>query len=110
MNISIEDRDDATVIRFAGNLDTSTAPAAEQRFNDLIEGGKRKLLVDFGPLDYISSAGLRVLLVTAKKLGAGGGKLRLCGLNDFVREVFDASGFSRILQVFDQKEDALRGF
>jgi anti-anti-sigma factor len=110
MNISIEDLQGATVLRFAGNLDTSTAPEAELSFNRLIEGGRTKLLVDFGPLDYISSAGLRVLLVAAKRLGAGGGKLRLCGLNDFVRQVFDTSGFSTILQVFEREEDALRGF
>ena len=70
MNISIREVEAVTVVQFEGNLDTNTAPEAEQRFNDLIAGGTDKLLVDFGQLDYISSAGLRVLLATAKKLGA----------------------------------------
>jgi anti-anti-sigma factor len=110
MNISIKDLDSATVVQFEGNLDTNTAPEAEQQLNSLIEAGKSKLLVDFGSLDYISSAGLRILLGTAKKVGAGGGKLRIFGLNETVREVFDMSGFSTILQVFDREEEALAGF
>ena len=69
MNISTREVDTVTVVHFEGNLDTNTAPEAEQRFNDLISGGASKILVDFGALDYISSAGLRVLLATAKKLG-----------------------------------------
>ena len=110
MNISTREVDTVTVVHFEGNLDTNTAPEAEQRFNDLITGGANKILVDFGALDYISSAGLRVLLATAKKLGAGGGKLRIHGLNETVREVFDMSGFSTILQVFEGEDEAMAGF
>ena len=110
MNITVKEQEAVTVVQLEGNLDTNTAPEAEQRFNDLISSGASKILVDFGPLDYISSAGLRVLLVTAKKLGAGGGKLRICGLNETVREVFDMSGFSTILQVFDREDEAMQGF
>ena len=47
-----------TVVSFEGNLDTNTAPEAEQRLNDLISDGASKVLVDFGSLNYISSAGL----------------------------------------------------
>ena len=108
MNISIVEHEDATVVRFAGSFDTATAQQAEAQFNTLIEDGKAKVVVDFGGLDYISSIGLRVLLVAAKRLGASGGSLRMCGLNEFVRQVFDTSGFSKILPVFDRPEDALR--
>jgi anti-anti-sigma factor len=65
--------------------------------------------VDFSSLDYISSAGLRVLLGVAKKVGAKGGALRTFGLNQTVREVFDISGFSAILPVFPSESDALTG-
>jgi anti-anti-sigma factor len=110
MNISVKEVESVTVVQFEGNLDTNTAPDAEQRLNGLIGEGATKLLVDFVPLDYISSAGLRVLLATAKKLGASGGRLRIFGLNETVREVFDMSGFSTILQVFEREEDALKSF
>jgi anti-anti-sigma factor len=68
------------------------------------------LLVDFKALDYISSAGLRVLLATAKRLSSEGGSLRICHLNDTVREVFEISGFSTIFSVFDTEAEALEGF
>ena len=110
MNITTREVDTVTVVSFEGNLDTNTAPEAEHRLNDLISGGASKILVDFGALNYISSAGLRVLLATAKKLGAGGGKLRLHSLNETVREVFDMSGFSTILQVFEGEDEAMAGF
>ena len=66
--------------------------------------------MDFSSLNYISSAGLRVLLGIAKKVGAKGGGLRTFGLNQTVREVFDISGFSTILPVFPSESDALNGF
>jgi anti-anti-sigma factor len=61
-------------------------------------------------LDYISSAGLRVLLATAQKLQAEDGALRVCNLNETVQEVFDISGFSTILSVFKTETEALNEF
>ena len=110
MKISTREVDTVTVVHFEGNLDTNTAPEAEQRFNDLISAGATKLLVDFCELNYISSAGLRVLLATAKKLGAQGGALRVCSLNETVRDIFEISGFSTLLRVFDDEQEALADF
>jgi anti-anti-sigma factor len=76
----------------------------------VLAGGSKKLAVDFSALDYISSAGLRVLLGAAKQLKASGGSLRTFGLNDSVREVFDISGFSTILSVYPAESDAMKGF
>ncbi|MFT5375790.1 MAG: anti-sigma B factor antagonist [Candidatus Latescibacterota bacterium] len=110
MEISIQDKGEAKVAVFEGNLDTNTASAAENKLNELIQGGASKILVDFGQLAYISSAGLRVLLVTTKKLKGSGGELRICGLNETVQEVFDISGFSTIFSVFASEDEALSGF
>jgi len=66
--------------------------------------------VNLEKLDYISSAGLRVLLATAKKLKAIGGELRVCSLNEIVTEVFDISGFDLILTVLPSESEALDGF
>ena len=77
---------------------------------DTVNAGNHAIVVDLARLDYISSAGLRVLLGTAKKLTAAGGALRTFGLNDTVREVFDISGFSTILRVFPSEADALNSF
>jgi anti-sigma B factor antagonist len=110
LKISHDERGAVAVVRFEGNLDTNTAPEAQERLDDLMAAGAEKLLVDFSDLDYISSAGLRVLLATAKKLRSTGGNLRLCKLNETVAEVFEISGFSTIFAVFSTEAEALEGF
>ncbi len=110
MDISTHTRNDATVVAVAGNLDSNTSPQAQQALDGVLADGGKKIVMDFTALDYISSAGLRVLLGTAKRLSGAGGALHLFGLNDTVREVFDISGFSAILLVFATEADALKGF
>jgi serine/threonine-protein kinase RsbW len=109
MDITTRTRNDVTLVAFAGNLDSNTAPQAQQALEGILAGGGRKLVVDFTALDYISSAGLRVLLGAAKRLSGAGSALRLFGLNETVREVFQISGFSTILAVFATEADALEG-
>lgn len=110
MEVTTRTQDGVTIVAIAGNLDSVTSPQAQQAIDAVLAAGARKLAVDFSALDYISSAGLRVMLGAAKKLGAAGGALRTFGLNDTVREVFDISGFSTILAVFPSEAEALRGF
>ena len=110
MNISTTNIESVAVVRLQGNLDTSTSSHAEESLNQLIEGGAAKILVNFADVDFVSSAGLRILLATAKKLSGVGGSLRISNLNESVSEVFDISGFSTILHVFGSEEDALQGF
>lgn len=112
MDISTRTQNGVTLVVFAGSLDSNTSPQAQQTLDGMLAAGARKMVVDCTALDYISSAGLRVLLGTAKRLGGtgAGGALRLFGLNETVREVFDISGFSAILAVFATEGDALKGF
>lgn len=107
MQITTTDSGDVKILSFQGNLDTNTSPDAESEINALIDAGAQKLLVNFEKLDYISSAGLRILLATAKKLKASGGDLMICCLNETVQEVFDISGFATILNVTKSEEEAL---
>ena len=78
--------------------------------DQLREQGAKKILLDMTKLDFISSAGLRVLLATAQELKQDGGDLRVCSLNESVKEVFDLSGFSDLLMVLDDETEALSGF
>jgi len=110
MDITTRSQADVTVVAIAGNLDSNTSPQAQQAFDAILSGGGRKVAVDCTALDYISSAGLRVLLGTAKRLTAAGGGVRMFGLNETVREVFDISGFSKILAVYPTESGALAGF
>ena len=77
--------------------------------NDRTETKERPMTLDFTKLDYISSAGLRVLLGAAKTLLASGGSLGIFGLNPSVLEVFEISGFSTILAVYPSEAEALAG-
>jgi anti-sigma B factor antagonist len=110
MKIEIRESQDVQIVAFEGNLDTNTSPEAENKINELIDGGNQKLLVNFEQLNFIASSGLRVLLATVKKLKASGGDLRICSLNATVQEVFDISGFVTILSVKSTEEEALSSF
>ncbi len=98
--------DDYKVIEFSGNLDTATSPEVEKTINECIENGDLKFIFNFEDTKYMSSAGLRVLLATAKKL-KNRGELRITNLNTVIEEVFDISGFSSILNVYKSQEEAL---
>ena len=110
MEIDVKEVDGVNVVEFTGNLDTNTAPEAEHQINVLLASGAAKILVNFENLNYISSAGLRVLLATAKKMMTTGGSLKICSLNSTVQEVFDISGFNTILSVAANDADALAAF
>lgn len=110
MEINSRDENDVIVVSLDGELDTNTSPGAETYLNELRAGGAQKILLNFEKLDFISSAGLRVLLATAQELKGAGGAFRICGLNPDVKEVFDISGFSTLLMVFEDEAKGLAGF
>lgn len=84
-------------VALEGRLDTVTAPELEKELKSEMEAADA-LILDFGKLEYISSAGLRVLL-SAHKTMAGKGGLKIVGANEIVREVFDVTGFCDILNI-----------
>lgn len=91
-----------------GRLDSSTAKAFEESIVGCIDSGESQVVVDFQRLDYISSAGLRVILMAAKKLKGQGGRIALSSLNQNIREVFDISGFSSILDIHPSQDAAVQ--
>jgi anti-anti-sigma factor len=95
------------VMQVEGRLDIAAAPDFERQCAAAMEQGQTKIVLDFGKLEYISSAGLRSILAVAKKLKSGGGVLSLCGLSGLVKEVFDLSGFDTFLPVHPGLEQAL---
>jgi anti-anti-sigma factor len=99
MEFAQEQAGDVVIVKLSGRLDSNTAPPAEESFTRLLAGGPLRLAIDMSNLEYISSAGLRVLLVVAKKLQQAKGKVVLFGLVHNVREVFQISGFDRIFTI-----------
>jgi len=107
MEVKVEQAGKAVVIRLCGRLDAATAGSVENAFLERAEQGVKSFAFDLGGLGYISSAGLRVMLLAAKKTRSAGGKLALFGLGDTVREVFEISGFLAIFAIFGSEDDAL---
>jgi anti-anti-sigma factor len=107
MEVSSKEEKGALIVNITGRVDAVTAPDLEKQLSDLVDTGKNILVTNLGDLEYISSAGLRVILSTAKKLKAAQGDLILVGLHGTVKEVFEISGFISIFKVFDTVEAAL---
>ena len=107
MTIAAETTASATIVSLQGQINSANAAAIEAEVLGLVTGGARNLVLDFSALDYISSAGLRMVLVVAKRLKQEGGQLVLCGMQPHVREVFDISGFLAILNVEPGRAEAL---
>ncbi|MBI5247944.1 MAG: STAS domain-containing protein [Desulfomonile tiedjei] len=107
MDVNFSKQGDWTIIAVEGRMDTVSAPEFEKMVQERILQGSNRLIVDFSKLDYISSAGLRSILVAGKNSKAKGGELACCGLQGVVKKVFDVSGFHKLLPIFDSKEDVL---
>lgn len=97
MTINTKKDGNEMTIAISGRLDTSTAPKLEAAIKDDI-GGIRNLIIDVKDLDYISSAGLRVLLSTQKKMNQQG-KMKVVNVNETVMEIFEITGFTDILTI-----------
>lgn len=105
-----EKKGDVLILRFLGRLDAVSTPEAEKRVMQLIEGGSHKVLMDFAGIDYISSAGMRMLLAVTKKLKVHSGRLVLCSITMNVMDVFKMSGFDHVLELTPNEGDALSKF
>ncbi|MFD0669000.1 STAS domain-containing protein [Ramlibacter sp. MAHUQ-53] len=107
MNLHQETRGDITILRPVGRLDSATSPELERVVLERIEAGCTRLVFDLSDMDYVSSAGLRVILLAGKKLRAAQGRLALSGMRDMVRDVFEMSGFLKLFVVTPGIDTAL---
>lgn len=107
MNISTEKQDQVAIVSAEGRLDAVGAPEVENAIKNLVREGSRKLVFDMAQVAYISSAGLRCLLVLVKTMKSAGGTMVLSGLVPSVREVMAFSGFDSILSLADDRAAAL---
>lgn len=95
------------VLQPKGRLDSTTSKVFEDLTLTHIEQGASQLVIDFSALDYISSAGLRVILMAAKRTKASGGGFAIGGMSEHIRDVFQVSGFLSILTVEDDVPQAV---
>ena len=110
MNIEIKEDRQVTVVELNGRLDEMSAPEVETLVLPLAERSNTRLLIDFSNVEYVSSGGLRVLLMLSKAAGRAYSSLRLCGLNPFVNEVMEISHLRSNFQIHLSREQAIAAF
>ncbi|MDR3523391.1 MAG: STAS domain-containing protein [Acetobacteraceae bacterium] len=103
MDITQIDDGDATVLVLVGRLDGGTAPQLGTKLDTVVAQRPGVLVLDLDGVDYVSSAGLRVLIVVAKQVREPGIRLALCGLRAHVRELFDISGLAQVFDIFPDR-------
>jgi anti-sigma B factor antagonist len=107
MKIFQENNEGIEIFSVKGSLDSNTSPEFEQKIYEALEKGQRKLILNLENLDYISSAGIRVMLKTTKDLKRMDGNIVLCSLQDYVKEVFEIAGFDGYLNIENNLKAAM---
>jgi anti-sigma B factor antagonist len=107
MQIGTRQVDGMTVIDMVGRLDTSTSGDAYDEMVGIAKSGVTKVVLNLDKMEYVSSAGLRVILTAAKLLKSSKGEMKICHANGVVKEVLETSGFNHIIDIYDEEKDAI---
>ena len=110
MEIIEQKTDQCVIIGITGRLDTTNYSILEKKLMELIDNRQDKILVDCSKMDYVSSSGLRILLMALKKITMQKGKFVLCGLQENIHEIFEISGFTSIFEIHSSPDEALKVF
>ena len=110
LTVPSEEQDNAVVLCPTGRVDGTNVTILQGAVRERLEAGQANMVFDLVELNYISSAGLRVLLMAARDLQANGGKAVFCNLSEQIRQVFEITGFDKILSVHGNREEALAAF
>ena len=110
MEIIEEIQDGIKIFRLKGRLDSNTSQGLEDELFRAISDGSKKIIVDFENLDYISSAGLRVVFKANKALLREDGRVILCSMHKYIREIFKTTGIDNFVPILDTMDQALKAF
>ncbi len=110
LEIEMDEVDKKVILRLDGRLDAISAPLLEKKMNNLLQEGHKELILDFSKVDYLSSAGMRLLLSATKKWKAMKGHLVLFSIQEDVMEILKMAGFERVLTIFNVEQEALQFF
>jgi anti-anti-sigma factor len=106
MEAQVEEKGDVVVVRVLGRLDAASSPQLEKKINSIIETGHFKLILNLSGVDYLSSAGMRLILSVSKKLKHLEGKVVACNLTDDVLDVIKMAGFHQVLEFYPSEEES----
>ena len=104
MEISERNVSDITIIDLSGPLDRLAVPEAQIQISEIIRNGGKRILVNFGKVDWVSSAGTAMFISLFKSANASKTQIGFCEMNKVVHTVFQVSGFEKLLQMYDSRE------
>ena len=110
MEIDHEVQQAIWIITMRGRFDAPSAPEAEKRLRTLLEEGMTRVVLDLSEVEYVSSGGLRVIIMLTKALERKMGELKLCGLTPFVSEVFKITNLAKRYDICATRDEALSAF
>ena len=110
MNIEARELKHVSIVKVSGRVDSATAPNLDQTLQGLLNAGRSHLVLDLETVDYMSSAGLRVLVATQKAAKKAGGRLALAALSARVKEVLDLAGLVPVFDIYPDVIEAVGSF
>jgi anti-sigma B factor antagonist len=110
MEIIEEQHNEIHVFKVKGRLDSKTSSEFEDKITESFKNSAKNMIFDFNDLEYVSSAGLRVILKAKKEMKRINGMIVLCRMQDYVKEVFEIAGFDTFLNIEETFDDALKKF
>lgn len=110
MKIATRQSQEITIVDLEGRLDSKAVGAVNDEMVSLIQGGAKQLVVNLEKMEFVTSAGLRVLLRSSKLLQGSGGKMKLCSANELVGDILKTAGFDSLLHLYDSETEAIQSF
>ncbi|MBT8365610.1 MAG: STAS domain-containing protein [Deltaproteobacteria bacterium] len=108
MDINHVKEGEITIVTIKGRLDAAAALVADKAIKEILKGDCLRMLFDFSTMDYLSSGGLRVILGAAKELKRKQGQIVLCCLSEYVKEIFEISGFNSLIPITDTVDSGIK--
>ena len=110
MEITENRSGEVTILGIKGRLDTTNYSVLEKKLMSLIDEGQIKILIDLSGMDYVSSSGLRILLMALKRITVAKGKFAMCNLQENIKEIFEISGFTNIFDIYPDEATAIDSY
>ena len=110
MKIETRKFGDVLVIEMSGRLDSRSSGEAGDRIVHIVQGDDRQILLNLQNVDYVSSAGLRIILLGSKLLQGKQGELKICCVEEAVKRVLETSGFDSLIRMYNTEVEALSAF
>lgn len=110
MNIREEKNNDITICALEGEVNINTSPELRKKFMSIIEANEKKILIDLTNVSYLDSSGLATFIEILQRLKKINGRLRFCNINERVRNILEVTKLVNLFEIFESREEALKGF